>query len=109
KILSMSCSKSPSQEIYVLGASQQLDEGALAAVRASLGADILPKKENRRLLELADRCGAAYEELEQYAVYRTLWASDAEGVISSLWLDAAGELHSEVYEMSETFPADSLF
>ena len=108
-MLSKNCSKSPSQQLCVLGADKQLDVDAMARIREGFGLEKRPELTNTRLSEIAQAHGMDYDELARAAVYRHLWVSDSQGRITALWLDDSNELREYKYVMTEVFPKDSVF
>ena len=108
-MLAQNCSKSPSQQLYVLGADKRLDENVMVRIRESLGAEKLPELINAHLSEIAQAHGFDYGELVHAAIYRQLWVSDSQGKITALWLDDSNELREYTYVMTEKFPKESVF
>lgn len=107
RALSMQCARSPSQQVYVLGVQEPLTETEMSFIRQNCGQEARPYAPV--LTELAQTTGQSHTDLERAALARLLWQSDENGVISQLWMDDAGELHRQTYEMAHRFPAGQLF
>lgn len=108
-MLSMNFSKSPSQQVYVLGADRRLDEDLMVRIREGFGEEKRPELVNTRLSEIAQAHGFDYDELAYAAIYRELWVSDSQGRITALWLDDSNALREYTYVMTERFPKESVF